>query len=79
MAPGSADTFPFNVLVGDDVVRNLMVATNNIANIFCLSGRTACRWEYHSYDSLFRDLAPPFLSGPFQILFNPHFGVSFSI
>ena len=78
MAPGSADTFPFNVLVGDDV-RNLMVATNNIANMFCLSGRTACRWEYHSYDSLFRDLAPLFLSDPSQILFNPHLGASFSI
>ena len=75
MAPGSSDTFPFTVLVGNDIGRYLMVATNNIANIFCLSGRTVCRWEY--YDSLIRDLAPIFLSDSSQILFNPHLGTSF--
>ena len=32
--------------------------TNNIANLFFLSGRTASRWEYDSYDSLISDIAP---------------------
>ena len=54
---GSPDTFPFTALVEEDIARNLMVATNSIANIFFLSGRTACRWKYDSYDSLIRDLA----------------------
>ena len=77
MTPGSPDTFPFTALVEEDIARNLMVATNSIANIFFLSGRTACRWKYDSYDSLIRDLAPLFLSDPSQILFNPHLGASY--
>ena len=79
VAPGSPDTFPFTALVGDDIGRNVIVATNDIANIFLLSGRAVCRWEYDSYDSLIHDLAPLFLADPSQIHFNPHLGTSFSI
>ena len=71
VAPGSPDAFPFTALVGDGIGRNVMVAANNIANIFCLSGKASRRWEY--------DLSviwpPLFLSDIYQILFNPYLGI----
>ena len=74
VTPGSPDTFPFIALVGEDIGRNLMIATNNIANISFLSWRTVWRWKY---DSLIRDPDPLFLSDTSQILFNPHLATSF--
>ena len=62
----------FDCAGGDDIGRSLMVATDKVANIFLLSGRTACRWKYDSYDSLIRDIAPLSLSDPSEILYNPH-------
>ena len=43
MTPGSHDTFPYTVLVEGDIARNLMVATNRVANIFffCQGGQRA--------------------------------------
>ena len=41
VTPGSHDTFPFTVLVDEDIARNLMVATNSIANIFFQGGQRA--------------------------------------
>ena len=51
-----------------------MLATNNL---FLLSGRTACRWKYYSYDPFLLGSVLLSLSDLSKILCDYHFGILF--